>query len=57
MSKISTLKTLGDLRRARDASPDAFPRRSVKDELRANLISKLRAVNDCFPASSVMTKP
>src|SRR6186997_2378532 len=49
MSKISTLKTLGDLRRARDASPDAFPRRSVKDEVRDNLIRKLRGGETLFP--------
>ena len=49
MPNISTIKTIGDLRRARDASPDAFPRRSVKDEVRENLIGKLRSAEPLFP--------
>ena len=49
MPNISTLKTLGDLRRARDASPEAFPRRPVKDEVRDNLIAKLRSGDTLFP--------
>src|SRR5690242_12820049 len=49
MAPISTIKTLGDLRRARDASPDAFSRRSVKDEVRDNLIRKLRSGETLFP--------
>ena len=46
---MSTIKTLADLRRAREASPDAFPRRSVKDEVRENLIRKLRSGETLFP--------
>src|SRR5687767_7800913 len=49
MPSISTVKTLGDLRRARAASPDAFPRRSVKNEVRDNLIAKLRSGETLFP--------
>ena len=49
MPTISTIKTLGDLRRAREASPEAFPRRSVKDEVRDNLIEKLRSGETLFP--------
>src|SRR5688572_3744680 len=49
MPSISTVKTLGDLRRARAASPDAFPRRSVKNEVRDNLVAKLRSGETLFP--------
>ena len=49
MSNISTIKTLGDLRRVREASPEAFPRRPVKDEVRDNLIAKLRSGETLFP--------
>jgi magnesium chelatase subunit I len=49
MPSISTIKTLGDLRRARAASPEAFPRRSVKNEVRDNLIAKLRSGETLFP--------
>jgi magnesium chelatase subunit I len=49
MPHISTIKTLGDLRRARAASPDAFPRRTVKDEVRDNLIKKLQSGETLFP--------
>src|SRR4029450_5090100 len=49
MASKSTIKTLGDLRRARAASPAAFPRRSVKNEVRDNLIAKLRAGETLFP--------
>src|SRR4029453_8065025 len=49
MPSISTIKTLGDLRKARDASPEAFPRRSVKNEIRDNLIRKLQAGETLFP--------
>jgi magnesium chelatase subunit I len=49
MANISTIKTLGDLRRVREASPEAFPRRSVKDEVRDNLIGKLRKGEVLFP--------
>ena len=49
MANISTIITLGDLRRVRDASPDALPRRSVKNEVRDNLIRKLRAGERLFP--------
>src|SRR5690242_1399834 len=48
MAPISTIKTLGELRRARAASPDAFPRRSVKNEVRDNLIAKLRSGETLF---------
>src|SRR4051794_23092558 len=49
MTNISKIKTLGDLRRAREASPDAFPRRAVKNEVRDNLIRKLQAGEALFP--------
>jgi magnesium chelatase subunit I len=49
MATISNVRTLGDLRRARDASPDDFPRRSVKDEVRDNLIGKLATGEVLFP--------
>jgi magnesium chelatase subunit I len=49
MPSISTVKTLGELRRARAASPEAFPRRSVKNEVRDNLIAKLRSGETLFP--------
>jgi magnesium chelatase subunit I len=49
MASISSIKTLGDLRRARDASPEAFPRRSVKNEVRDNLITKLKNGESLFP--------
>ncbi len=49
MPSISTAKTLGELRRARAASPEAFPRRSVKNEVRDNLIAKLRGGETLFP--------
>jgi magnesium chelatase subunit I len=49
MPHISTIKTLGDLRRARTASPEAFPRRTVKDEVRDNLIGKLQSGETLFP--------
>jgi magnesium chelatase subunit I len=49
MASISTIKTLGDLRRAREKSPEAFPRRSVKNEVRDNLIGKLRNGEALFP--------
>jgi magnesium chelatase subunit I len=49
MTNISKIKTVGDLRRARDDSPEAFPRRSVKNEVRDNLIAKLSAGEALFP--------
>ena len=49
MASISTVKTLGELRRVRAASPEAFPRRSVKNEVRDNLIRKLRSGETLFP--------
>jgi magnesium chelatase subunit I len=49
MKNISNIKTLGDLRKAREASPEAFPRRSVKNEVRDNLIRKLKAGETLFP--------
>jgi len=49
MATISTIKTLGALRRAREASPEAFMRRSVKDEVRDNLINKLKTGEPLFP--------
>jgi magnesium chelatase subunit I len=49
MTNISKIKTLGDLRRAREASPDAFPRRPVKSEVRDNLIRKLGSGETLFP--------
>jgi magnesium chelatase subunit I len=49
MANISTIRTLGDLRRARTSSTSAYPRRSVKDEVRDNLMRKLRAGETLFP--------
>jgi magnesium chelatase subunit I len=49
MASISTIKTLGELRRAHAASPEAFPRRSVKNEVRDNLIAKLKSGEPLFP--------
>ncbi len=49
MASISTVRTLGDLRHARDASPEAFPRRTVKNEVRDNLIKKLKSGEALFP--------
>jgi magnesium chelatase subunit I len=49
MPHISSIGTLGDLRRARGDSPEAFPRRTVKDEVRDNLIKKLRSGDTLFP--------
>src|SRR5262245_31382122 len=49
MKNISSIKTLGDLRKAREASPEAFPRRTVKNEVRDNLIKKLQAGQTLFP--------
>src|SRR3954468_13449676 len=49
MKNISSVKTLGDLRKAREASPEAYPRRSVKNEVRDNLIRKLKAGEALFP--------
>jgi magnesium chelatase subunit I len=49
MTHTSKIKTLGDLRRAREASPEAFPRRSVKNEVRDNLITKLGEGEALFP--------
>ena len=49
MSHISSIRTLGDLRRARDLEPEAFPRRSVKDEVRDNLVRKIRQGEALFP--------
>src|SRR6266540_2205294 len=49
MKNLSHIKTLGDLRKAREASPEAHPRRSVKNEVRDNLIRKLKAGESLFP--------
>src|SRR4051812_16018025 len=49
MTTHSTITTLGDLRRAREASPDAYPQRPVKNEVRENLIRKLAAGEALFP--------
>jgi magnesium chelatase subunit I len=49
MTHTSKIKTLGDLRWARQASPEALPRRSVKNEVRDNLITKLREGEALFP--------
>jgi magnesium chelatase subunit I len=46
---LSKIKTVGDLRRAREASAGALPRRSVKNEVRENLIRKLTAGETLFP--------
>jgi magnesium chelatase subunit I len=46
---MSSIKTLGDLRKAREASPDSFPHRSVKNEVRDNLIRKLKTGEALFP--------
>ena len=48
MAHSTTLPaTLGDLRRA--ITSGAWPHRSVKDELRSNLIDRLRAGQPLFP--------
>src|SRR3984893_4350176 len=49
MTHALTIKTVGELRRAVDGSPHAFPRRPVKDEVRDNLIKKLAAGESLFP--------
>jgi magnesium chelatase subunit I len=49
MTHPSKIKTIGELRRARDASPAAFRRRSVKNEVRDNLMEKLAASESLFP--------
>jgi magnesium chelatase subunit I len=49
IANTANIKTLGDLRHARDASPEAFPRRSVKNEVRDNLMRKLKAGETLFP--------
>src|SRR5438132_14144706 len=49
MTHPSKIKTIGDLRRAREAAPEAFPRRPVKNEVRDNLIKKLAAGESLFP--------
>ncbi len=49
MTNPSKITTIGDLRRARGASPDAWPRRSVKNEVRENLVKKLAAGDTLFP--------
>src|SRR5438552_14156309 len=49
MTHPSKIKTIGDLRRAREAAPEAFPRRPVKHEVRDNLIKKLAAGESLFP--------
>lgn len=49
MANKTNIRTLDELRRARESSPDAFPRRSVKNEVRDNLIRKLRAGETLFP--------
>ncbi len=49
MTSNAKITTLGDLRRAREATPDAFPRRSVKNEVRENLVKKLAAGEPLFP--------
>jgi magnesium chelatase subunit I len=49
MATISNVRTLGDLRRAREASPEEFRRRQVKDEVRDNLIRKLQSGETLFP--------
>ena len=49
MKNISSITTIGDLRKARDASPDDFPRRSVKNEVRDNLVRKVKAGESLFP--------
>src|SRR5205085_858486 len=48
MTHPSKIKTIGDLRRAREAAPDAFARRPVKNEVRDNLIKKLAAGESLF---------
>src|SRR5687767_370483 len=47
MANPSTISTLGELRRAVDSG--AVPRRSVHQEVRDNLIQKLRAGESLFP--------
>jgi magnesium chelatase subunit I len=47
MSRLSGLSTLGDLRRAVESG--AVPHRSVHEEVRDNLVAKLRAREPLFP--------
>ena len=42
-------QTIGELRTRKDFSPDRLTARSVKDELRENLIAKLRSGETIFP--------
>ena len=42
-------QTIGELRKHKEFSEDRLAARSVKDELRENLIAKLRAVETIFP--------
>jgi magnesium chelatase subunit I len=49
MTNHAKITTLGELRRAREASSGAFPRRSVKNEVRDNLITKLSSGETLFP--------
>ncbi len=48
----ATIHTLGELRQQHGSQP-----RSVKEEIRDNLIRKLQAGEPLFPASSATTTP
>jgi magnesium chelatase subunit I len=49
MASRNLPQTIGELRTRKDFSPDRLTARSVKDELRENLIAKLRAGETIFP--------
>ena len=49
MASRNLPQTIGELRTRKDFSPDRLTARSVKDELRENLIAKLRSGETIFP--------
>ena len=49
MASRNLPQTIGELRTRKDFSPDRLVARSVKDELRENLIAKLRSGETIFP--------
>ena len=58
MSSSSRLpQTLGELQTSKEFYEARVQKRSVKDELRENLIARLKSRQQIFPASSVMKIP
>src|SRR5580658_8777158 len=49
MAHHSLPQTLGDLRKSKEFSPSRIAKRSVKDELRENLIGRLKTRESIFP--------